>query len=96
MSLRRRRLTAQLPCGVVLPCSDCDHCVAFYRDKLGFDDEVTPGMPGNAFVDAGKGSMFGVGSLLLVHRERREGQRLRRRRHHYCRENFESDSARCF
>ncbi len=46
--------------GGVLPCADFDRCVAFYRDTLGFDVEVSTDMPGNATVNAGKGSMFAL------------------------------------
>lgn len=50
----------QAQVGAVLPCSDFDRCVAFYRDTLGFAVEVAQDMPGNALVYAGKGSMFGL------------------------------------
>ncbi len=44
----------------VLPCSDFNRCVAFYRDTLGFEVELAPDMPGNALVYGGKGSMFSL------------------------------------
>ena len=31
----------------VLPCSDFDRCVAFYRDTLGFKVELAPRRPGD-------------------------------------------------
>jgi len=46
--------------GGVLPCSDYNRCVAFYRDTLGFQVEESTDMPGNAMVIAGNGSMFSL------------------------------------
>ena len=46
--------------GAVLPCTDFGRCVAFYRDTLGFKVEESQGMPGNATVFGGRGSVFNL------------------------------------
>jgi predicted enzyme related to lactoylglutathione lyase len=42
----------------VLPASDINRAISFYRDQVGLEVEVPEQMPGSAFVRTGEGTFF--------------------------------------